>query len=246
MNTPATTWSAQRLLSALALCFFSLGLFAACAGPQEITRVPRERDYKAPCKDINGEERDHKGSLYASGYGNGDGLFLDMRAWKQCDVLTIKISERSSAAGSASTEVARQTEVEARIEAFLGILSKLEDLNGRIDSTNLVNAATDYTFKGSGSTRREGSLDASVTAFVRRVLPNGNLFVEGTKTILVNQEEQYFYISGVIRRIDIAPDNTIQSEMLADAQVEFTGTGVVSDATKQGWLGQFFTWIWPF
>ncbi len=221
---------------------------AACASTPEpqVKREPRIREWKAPCKMQEVDMGKETGSLYRTGEGSGDALFMDQRAWRACDVLTVKISERSSAAGSASTEIARQTEVSAKIDAFVGLMDKLESLNGRIDGSALVDAATEYAFKGEGSTMREGSLDASVTVYVREVLPNGNLFVEGSKTILVNQEEQYFYISGVIRQIDITPTNSIPSEMIGDVQVEFTGTGDITSATEQGWLSSFFQWVWPF
>lgn len=232
-------------LCAVWVCALALG-GCATAEQGQTRREARIREWKLPCKIEKGEQHEGTGSLYLMGGGDGGTLFVDQRAWRVCDVLTVRISERSSAAGSASTEIARQTEVDARIDAFLGLMSKLESLNGRIDATNLVNAATEYTFKGEGKTRREGSLSAAVAVYVKHVLPQGNLYIEGSKTILVNDEEQYFYISGVVRQIDISPSNTIASELVSDLQVEFTGTGDVSDATEQGWLGRFFQWFWPF
>ena len=83
-------------------------------------------------------------------------------------------------------------------------------------------------------------------AVVRKVLPNGNLFVEGHRVILVNAEEQHFYISGVVRPIDIDQENSVKSSMVADAEIEFVGRGVLTDNQKQGWLSRFLGWIWPF
>lgn len=239
MTTPRPDITPASLALLLALTL----LMGACAGPREITRESRQRDYTSPCEKERASFKPTDGSLYTPGT---EMLFVDRRAYRECDIVTIRIAERSSAAGSANTELSRQTEVNARIDAFMGLLDKLEDLNGRIDPTGLVDAATEYTFKGSGSTRRQGSLNATVTAYVRRVLPNGHLFVEGTKTILVNEEEQYFYISGVIRQVDIDGVNAIDSNLMSDVQVEFTGQGAVSDANKQGWFGRWFGWLWPF
>jgi len=64
--------------------------------------------------------------------------------------------------------------------------------------------------------------------------------------VLVNAEEQHFYISGVVRPIDIDQENSVKSSVVAEAEVEFTGRGVLTDNQRQGWLGQFFNWIWPF
>ena len=79
-----------------------------------------------------------------------------------------------------------------------------------------------------------------------KVLPNGNLFVEGHRAILVNSEEHHFYISGVVRPIDIDQQNSVKSSVVADAQIEFTGRGDLSDNQKQGWLSRYLGWIWPF
>jgi flagellar L-ring protein precursor FlgH len=238
----------MKRVQTLLVAAVALATLAGCASSaqQHTKREKRVRKFELPCQPKTANHNEARGSIYAEGLGSGDALFIDQRAWRVCDVVMVNISERSSAAGSASTQVARSTEVNARIDAFLGLLSKLEDLNGRVDATNLVNAATDYTFQGQGSTRREGSLNAAVTVYVKQVLPHGNLYVEGSKTILVNHEEHYFYISGVIRQIDITPTNTIDSDFIGDAHVEFTGVGDVTQATEQGWLSQFFNWVWPF
>jgi len=100
--------------------------------------------------------------------------------------------------------------------------------------------------QSSGDTARSESLTATVTAVVTKVFSNGNLFVEGHRVILVNEEEHHFYISGVVRPIDIDQDNSVQSYMVAEAQIEFVGRGVLSDNQKPGWLSRALGWMWPF
>ena len=232
-----------RTIGMLTLWAVSLGLLAGCAGERHIERKAHKRKYKTPC---NAEDRKlvtSAGSLFTDASAR---LYVDQRAYQVCDVVTVMIQEKSSAAGSAATDIKRSAQVDARFDALLGLMDKLESVSSRTDTTKLVSAATDYAFKGSGKTTREGSLRATVTVYVKRILPGGNLFVEGSKSILVNDEEQYFYVSGVIRQADIQEDNTVSSELLADAQVEFTGKGVVTDAQTQGWFGRNFGWLWPF
>jgi flagellar L-ring protein precursor FlgH len=64
--------------------------------------------------------------------------------------------------------------------------------------------------------------------------------------VLVNNEEQHFYISGVVRPIDIDGENSVKSSMVADAEIEFTGRGVLSDNTRKGWLARRLGFLWPF
>ena len=101
------------------------------------------------------------------------------------------------------------------------------------------------SFQGQGSTDRSESFKATVPAVVTKVLSNGNLFVEGHRAILVNSEEHHFYISGVVRPIDIDQQNSMKSSVVADAQIEFIGRGDLSDNQKQGWLSRYLGWMWP-
>jgi flagellar L-ring protein precursor FlgH len=109
-----------------------------------------------------------------------------------------------------------------------------------------LNTSSDSSFHGEGSTGRTERLTATVPATVKKVLPNGNLFIEGHRVVLVNSEEQHFYISGVVRPIDIDQDNSVKSSMVAEAEIEFTGRGVLTDNQKQGFLQKMLGWIWPF
>jgi flagellar L-ring protein FlgH len=79
-----------------------------------------------------------------------------------------------------------------------------------------------------------------------QVLPSGDLFIEGTKVLMVGEEEHHIYVSGVVRKIDIAEDDTIPSSRIADAEIEYTGRGDISDTQRRGWLGRLLSKIWPF
>ncbi|MEO1267191.1 MAG: flagellar basal body L-ring protein FlgH [Myxococcota bacterium] len=218
---------------------------SACSTTGNQTREPYRRDYKPPVDFRTGEYEPEDGSLYneSSLLSN---YFVDQRAYRTGDVVTIIISERSSAAGSAGTELTKSSDYDAKIEVLFTLMDRIRDSSPSLANGQLIQAASDYAFSGEGSTKREGSLEATVTAHVREVLPNGNLFIEGTKTILVNSEEQYFYISGVIRPVDVLKDNTISSDLISEAQVEFSGQGVITDVSEPGWFARMFGWLWPF
>jgi flagellar L-ring protein precursor FlgH len=76
---------------------------------------------------------------------------------------------------------------------------------------------------------------------VADVLPNGNLVVRGEKRVGINQGNEYVKISGIVRPLDIAADNTIASTKVADATIIYNGDGQTASANKAGWLTRFFT-----
>ena len=81
---------------------------------------------------------------------------------------------------------------------------------------------------------------------VREVFPNGNLYIEGKKEIIINNERQYIILSGVIRPEDIQTDNSITSDLIADARIEYSGRGVLADKQRPGWAGRILDYVWPF
>ena len=79
------------------------------------------------------------------------------------------------------------------------------------------------------------------------VLANGNLLVQGEKWIHINQGEEFVRLKGIVRTMDIRPDNTISSERIADAQIQYSGDSTLNDANEMGWLAKFFNSSWmPF
>ncbi len=71
--------------------------------------------------------------------------------------------------------------------------------------------------------------------------------IRGEKWLTLNNGDEYIRLTGVIRSKDINSNNTILSNKVANARIQYAGTGSFADANEQGWLIKFFnsTW-WPF
>jgi flagellar L-ring protein precursor FlgH len=206
---------------------------------------PKRRQYDMPSNSTDAPSPSQDGSLWAPGLGSNY-FFSDQRALLVSDIVTVRISEVSSAFSNASTSLDRSSEVDVGINAMMGFLAALQQANPNFDRNAIVGASTSNGFEGKGSTSRRGEVKATVPAVVRKLLPNGNLFVEGHRAVLVNDEEYHFYISGVIRPIDIDETNGVDSAKIADAEIEFTGRGTVSEKQTPGWLARLMDWTWPF
>ncbi len=118
--------------------------------------------------------------------------------------------------------------------------------NNAINPAALVNASTTNDFEGSGKTERTEKLDATLTTQVIEVMSNGNLRIEGNKTVTVNNEMQIVTLSGIIRQADISPGNTVDSKNILNARIAYVGEGVISDKQQQGWLVRGLDKYWPF
>jgi flagellar L-ring protein precursor FlgH len=161
--------------------------------------------------------------------------------------LTVIVEEVADAQRQTGTDLSKQAEMNADVQAFLGVMGRLRSVDAlELPAGSLLQAAGSKTFESKGKTSRTENLSATVPVIVRKVLSNGNLFVEGHRTVLVNEERHDFYLSGVARPHDVDEQNTISSSRLADAQIEFTGAGALSASASRGWFSEFIDMIWPF
>jgi flagellar L-ring protein precursor FlgH len=227
----------RQLSAAAALA----ALVAAGCGPAHVEKyVPKHREYEPARSAERGDAAPSPGSLWRDGRSPAM-LYTDARALRENDLVVVKVEEIADAKRSADTDLTHRSDF-AATAAFLKSIAGASTGDPQMK----LQGSFDKRFQGLGSTARTERLTATVPSLVRRVLPNGNLFIEGHRVVLVNQEEQHFYISGVVRPIDIDQENSVKSSMVADAEIEFTGRGILTDNGRQGWLSRWFGWLWPF
>jgi flagellar L-ring protein precursor FlgH len=162
-------------------------------------------------------------------------LFADLKARRVGDVLTVLLTESTAASKSAVTKTSKTTAVNTTGPTLFG---RTPTTGGVPIYTNTMNGAN--TFDGEGSSTQGNSLNGSLTVTVTDVQPNGNLVVQGDKTLKLNQGDEFVHISGVVRLADIATNNTVTSEKIADAHISYSGKGVIDSANRMGWLARFF------
>lgn len=221
-----------------------LGLITGCSlvtGPK-LTPVEREHYRVVQLQQPEIQPRS-EGSLYA-GENRRSLLFVDRKAHLVNDVVTIQVVENASASGEANTGTSRDSSIAGSLEAFFGAEKVLK--NNGVNPEMAVKANLANSFDGTGATSRKNSLRATITAVVREVFPNGNLYVEGKKEVIINNERQYIVLSGVVRPEDIGPENSVSSDLIADARIEYSGHGVLMEKQRPGWLGRILDVVWPF
>ena len=203
---------------------------------------PKQRKYQSSVDLTTLTSDSANGSLFSRTH-QGNFLFTDQRAMRSGDILTINVVEDANAKRGARTELGREADVGLAITSFLGLIKLIGE--DTLDP-ELLRGAQKSDFLGRGETSRTDHVRATVPGMVKQVLPNGNLFIEGHRVILVNDEEHHFYVSGVIRPVDILDDNSIDSARIADAEIEFTGRGVITDKQSPGWLTRAIDVVTPF
>jgi flagellar L-ring protein precursor FlgH len=251
----------QTNSNCLTIVFYALILWiviSACAGNRNNIEYEMEKmaakqsliPQTAPRAPVNSE-----GSLWQTG-SSLNAMFIDTKARNVGDIVTVKIEESAQATNKANTETERTSELEAGIEKLFGledwwtndVMGNVKGSWPKIDPFGdpSIKGNMKSEFEGDGETSRSGSLDAYITCRVMEVMSNGNLKVVGTREVMVNYENQMIILSGIIRPRDIAEDNVIKSTFVSDAKIAYSGSGVVNDRQRPGWLSNLMNTVWPF
>lgn len=154
------------------------------------------------------------------------GLTADNKAFRPGDVLTVQVFENSSATSSAETGTRRSNRLQA----------ELAHGSSKVAEAALAVAGE---FDGGGRTQRASRLLTTVTVTVQEVLPQGQLRVAGTQSIVVNEEVQRVTLEGVVRPADISDGNVVQSTRIAQARITYVGEGDLTDRNRRAWWRRF-------
>ena len=220
----------QRFLT-LAAGVAVICLLAACAGPPHIENFDATPPEEVPVAQVA------NGAIFKT--GTDVALFETAVARRVGDTVTINLQENTAAQKSSSTTTSKSSKIDIPPPTLFG---GPVTLNGRDILSNELE--TNRDFDGSGDSQLSNKLQGFITVTVAQRLANGNLVVRGQKWIGINQGREFIRIQGVIRPVDILPDNSIPSYKVADASISYGGQGALADANRPGLLSRFFNSKW--
>lgn len=174
----------------------------------------------------------------ASLWLNGRDLYSSQGAheFRAGDIITVVISEEATAQQAATTNAQDDASIEVKSEPQIPFFKKV--VSEFIGKNEIKNA-----WKGNGTTTRSGKLAGTVTTTVMEVLPNGNLLLEGSRSIRVNRETQILRVKGIARPRDINASNQVKSSLLANAEIKYDGKGSVGSTQKPGLMTQITQFV---
>lgn len=180
------------------------------------------------------------GSLFAQNYSNS--LYSDNKARHEGDIITVVLRESTQASKKAKTEM--QKDSSTSFEPMVGLGGRNVSVAG---NTLQFGADSTSDYKGDAKADQSNSLVGNISVNVLQVLNNGNLVIRGEKWLTLNTGKEYIRLTGVIRSEDVDVNNTVESTKIANARIEYSGTGAHHNGQSPGWLSRFFNGpLWPF
>ncbi len=162
-------------------------------------------------------------------------LYSDHRAVRTDDILTVMIVESAKAGSESNTNTSKENSMGLSAAGGSGALKFIPAFG--------ANGSSKVGYDGKGGTSRQGNLVATLSARVIKVLDNGNLLIEGSKVVEINEEKEIIKLTGEVRPADIQTNNIIYSSNIADAQITYAGKGVANTGQRPGLLARFINWV---
>ncbi len=182
----------------------------------------------------------HAGSIWARRDEGMKTPYADDVARHIGDLLTIKIVEDSKVDNKAKRDLKKETDRVSDFDGELNIDHILPSIPGFT-----MSATSGQELKSKADYKDERTFEDRVTVVVVDVLPNGNLVIIGTRDRSIAGDIQRIEVSGIVRPSDIAFDNTVRSEQVANFQIVTKNAGISEPYTRPGWLGRIFDVFWP-
>ena len=230
--------SCGRAAAVMSAVLLTMGM-TACTNvlpPQAMTHSPQfEPVYPAQ----NVRETIATGAIYVG--RQSDSWFGKGRNFQVGDVITVLLNESTQAARNQNGSVTRDS---SNTLVPDGLKKYGAGLGGFMNGISLTGGSVSN--KGTGAAEQQASLNGSVAVAVVEVMPNGNLVLRGEKQLALTEGSEVIQVAGIIRPDDVAPNNTVQSRRLANAQIAYRGTGDLANATRAGWGTSALLKLWPF
>ena len=182
---------------------------------------------------------------------SADSFFDDSRAAREGDILTVNIEIADKASLSNETEVEKEGANRVGAPVLLGYGTQLASVLPGVDAANfpqndVIDLSSQSASKGSGTVARKEAISLKIAALVIDVLPNGTMVIGGRQEVRVNHELRELRVTGIVRREDISPENTISYDKIAEARVSYGGRGIISRAQTPAYGKEVLDVILPY
>ena len=174
-------------------------------------------------------------SLKGNDFGQGRSLFSDIKAHKVGDILTVNIYENTQATNKAETKSEKSGEASVSGGPGTGFLDFIPLFGASTESKN--------SFDGKGENLRNRNLRATMSVTVVAVKENGDMVIEGTRTVGISTDKETLTLTGVVRQRDVKPDNSVDSYLIADAEINYRGKGSITNGSRPGPIMRLLNWL---
>lgn len=161
------------------------------------------------------------------------------------DIVTVVVDEKSEMLHNTRFNRQRNAIFKAQLKEFIR-LNDEGNLDNAATNAPTIDAQLRSQLQSFGQSQTQEGLKYRIAATVVDLLPNGTLVLEARKSIYTPDDVWEYRLTGRIRTQDIAGNNTVLSENIAELKIEKKQVGKVEDSSKRGILGKLYDFLLPF
>jgi flagellar L-ring protein precursor FlgH len=173
-------------------------------------------------------------------------FFKDQRAAQVGDLVTILINTTDSADVEDNSTITRSSTESMGLPNMFGFENQIPKMLAGASAASLVSASSGNGNTGAATLKRNETVTLRLAGVITQVLPNGNLVISARQELRVNSELRELQVTGVIRPQDIASDNTVTHDRLAEARISYGGRGQETTVQTPRWGQQLLDILLPF
>jgi len=169
--------------------------------------------------------------------GTPRSLFGGVQARQIGDLISIRMSENVSVSDNLTFSSAKESNT---TDAFTSFLKEWFHLSG-LKSSDGYGGSNEVSNSAQG--QRALNMGDRIACQVVQQLPNGNLAVQGKKTLVNGNERVDFIVTGVVDPRWLNVDGEIYSYNVSNLQFALSGRGAVSRSQNEGIFNRFIRYL---
>lgn len=183
-------------------------------------------------------------SIYDNARPRYNNLFRDLRSFQTGDLLIVTIDQSTDVQNRDQRNLNKDAQASKSLGFDFGLGGVFGTDEGSIEVEG--ETASKRGFNGGTQLRSERDFIDRFTVTIVDRLPNDNLLIAGRRKVTIDGDTRTLILTGVVRSIDIARDNSISSRLVSQLEMSYENDGVESKFLNQGWMGKKFNKWWPF
>lgn len=162
------------------------------------------------------------------------------------DLITVVVLESEQMLSQGETQRRAQSRLDMQLQNWPKLMGFGLIADNDSDSLPRARGNVNGQLQTTAEVETQSKVSFRITCRVVDIRPNGNLVIEAHKKVQVNNEIWEQSLTGIVRREDVKPDNTVLSERIYELSINKREAGHVRDAYRRGWLMRTMDRFKPF
>jgi len=165
-------------------------------------------------------------------------LYGGVQARSVGDLISIIMAESVSISNKASYDSSKKSTTTDNFSKFFNTILGRDLLNSNLSNFGGTNDVTNSASTGNSLTYGD-----TIAVQVVQQMPNGNLVVQGKKTIVNGNERSDLIVTGVVDPRWITSTGQVYSKYVANLQFAISGRGSISRTGNEGVINRFIKYL---